>query len=407
MHRALLRRRRLWVVPLVATLCGVPVEALAQAPAAAASAKPAVTDPAAAPAKPPRKHHAPVRREPAAPPLPAPQLRVSLETPSPDWPWLLREENTGTVPLEVMADARLLSFEVTPPPPVEDEDPVPPKHRARAAKERPVRCAVPGSMRPGEVDRRPLVLPAGRAYVESIDPRLFCFGVRDSAALVPGAKVTPRLVGSHSMPVVVPDQEDPPQVASADEWDGVEATIGTPAAHPPSPLPNAPLSVSTAQFVDLGRGREVALGVKVTNHSKTPVRFLLRPETLAFDVTGPSGLGGSDPPPTARCAWPGPPPAPIPEAFTRLAPGATTELTIVLDAFCPEGTLDQAGLYFIRARLDTRHTSGTSLGLATFDGEALAGAVTRLRVRESARSASSRPRPELADATPPPAAARP
>lgn len=399
------------MAPLVATVCGAPLEALAQAPAPAASAKPAVAAPAPAPAstpaKPAHERHAPVRREPASPPLPAPQLRVSLETPTPDGPWLLREENTGTIPLEVMADARLLSFEVTPPPPAADEEPSPPNHRARAAKERPIRCALPASMRPGEVDRRPLVLPPGRAYVESIDPRLFCFGARDSAALVPGAKVTPRLVGSRSLPIVVPDQEDPPQVASADEWDGAEATIGTPAAHPPSPLPAAPLGVSTAHFVDLGRGREVALGVKVKNESKNPVRFLLRPETLAFDVTGPSGLGGSDPPPTARCAWPGPPPAPIPEAFTRLAPGATTELTIVLDAFCPEGTLDQAGLYFIRARLDTRHTSGTSLGLATFDGEALAGGVSRLRVRESARTASSRPRPELADAIPPPAAARP
>jgi hypothetical protein len=388
------------VAVFLANLVGAP-EAFAQpnAPAASSSAAPAP--------KPAHKPHKPAPREPAPAPLPAPQLRVSLDSPSPDGPWLLREENTGTIPLEVMADARLLAFEVTPPPTPDAEAASPSsKHRARAAKDRPVRCALPASMRPGEVDRRPLVLPPGRAYVESIDPRLFCFGSRDSAALVPGAKLTPKLVGSRAMPVVVPDQEDPPSVASAEEWSGAETTIGTPAAHPAAELPAAPLSITAPQFVDLERGREIALAVTVTNHSKNPVRFLLRPETLAFDVTGPSGLGGSDPPPTARCAWPGPPPSPIPEAFTRLAPGGSAELTVILDAFCPEPMFDDPGLYFIRPRLDTRHTSGTSIGLATYDGEALAATVSRLRVRRSRQAAPSRARPELADA-PPPTATRP
>ena len=53
----------------------------------------------------------------------------------------------------------------------------------------------------------------------------------------------------------------------------------------------------------------------------------------------------------------------------------------------PDETLDVAGLYTVRAGLDTRLASGKPIGLTTFDGVALATDVTLVRVRRS------RPRP--------------
>jgi hypothetical protein len=137
--------------------------------------------------------------------------------------------------------------------------------------------------------------------------------------------------------------------------------------------------------------------VTVTNHTAATEQFLFRPETLAFEVTGPSGVGVTDPSPIVRCAWPGPPPAPIEEAYTRLTPNQSASITVLLSALCPDDTLRHPGLYVIRARLDTRRTSGASIGLRTFAGTVLAPGTTRLRVREWNGPRPPAGRPQLAE----------
>ena len=254
-------------------------------------------------------------------------------------------------------------------------------------------------MRPSDDVERALVLPPGRSYAEKFDPRLFCFGARDSAALVAGAKVTPYLIGSREMDVIEPIEEVEPKVASVRDWLGTPATIGPPSTPPASRDTTAPeaLVVTTPASVDFGLGWEVEVTVTVTNKSPQSTALLLRPETLAFDVTGPSGVGVTDPSPTVHCAWPGLPPPPISEAFTRLAPKRSASITAILSAVCPDDALKHPGLYFVRATLDTRRASGASIGVRTFVGTVLATSPTRVRVREWGGPPPPARRPELVE----------
>src|SRR6202044_1722510 len=74
--------------------------------------------------------------------------------------------------VRLVADARLLTFEVTP------------RSAAKA-----LHCELPADMRPGDDMDRPLVLPPGRSYVERFEPRLYCFGKRLLDGLAQGAIV--------------------------------------------------------------------------------------------------------------------------------------------------------------------------------------------------------------------------
>jgi hypothetical protein len=257
-------------------------------------------------------------------------------------------------------------------------------------------------MKPGDADDRALVIPGGRSYVEAFDPYLLCFGTRLAAALVAGAKVTPHLVGSRERPAVEPIEEVEPKVASVTDLAGTAATIGAPPAPPPTAPPAeagpaAPVSVSTPAFVDVGLGWEAELETTVTAASSKSTALLFRPETVAFDVIGPSGLGAAERAPvTVRCELPGQPAVSIPEVFTRLGPKQRASITVLLSALCPDGTLKRPGIYLVRARLDTRDASGAGIGLRTFTGEVLAPRATRLRVRTQGGPPRPSARPQLA-----------
>ena len=156
--------------------------------------------------------------------------------------------------------------------------------------------------------------------------------------------------------------------------------------------------MATPAFLDFGLGWEAEIPTTVKNTSPQSVALLLRPETVAFDVTGPSGVGVTDPSPTVRCTWPGPPPVPVAEAYAHLAAKQAASITVLLSALCPEDALARPGLYVVRARLETRGASGASVGVRTFTGEVLGANPTHLRVREWHRSPPAAPRPQLADA---------
>jgi hypothetical protein len=362
---------------------GVQVPAVAaSAPATApAFGNIAIPLPAAAPAPPPPRHK-PRPRKPEPPPLPAPDLKLTIDAPSPEAPWTVRIENTGTIPLRIVADARLIALDITP----ADAKP----------NARPTKCELPGDMRPSDDDDRSLVLPPGRAFVDKIDPRLFCFGAHNAGALVAGSSVLPRLVGSRDLPVVAPIEEVEPVVATAHEWSGLTSTIGAPVVPSAKEATRArSLAISTPAFVDVSRAPEVAIPITTKNESNASIVFLLRPETVALDITGPSGIGVTDPSPTVHCAWSGPPPTPIRDLFAHVAPHGTDALSVLPSVLCPEGTLDYPGLYVVRARLDTRHASGVPIGLHTLDAEVAGETTTRLRVRETTGKAPAIAKPQL------------
>lgn len=191
---------------LVASL--EPIAALAQVPTAAAA--PSAPAPAPAPTTPvaPTTPAAPVTpvmpadaptapatstpkgKAPPAPALPEPMVRLWIRAPSPDGPWALRIDNEGASPVRIPADIRLLRFEVD-----NGEGfvaPTGPGEAKRPARRpsKPMTCKLPEPLRPTTFpDRSALLLAPGEAYVESFNPRLFCFGKDASAALTGGAVV--------------------------------------------------------------------------------------------------------------------------------------------------------------------------------------------------------------------------
>jgi hypothetical protein len=350
--------------------------------------------PAAVPATPVRP--APRRRPRPAPPpaaAPPPDLKLALDAPSPDGPWTLHLDNAGTIPVRVVADARLLAIDIVPS--SDDEEDDDPRHHKAAHA---VRCELPADMLPAELDERAVVLPPGKSYIEKIDPRLFCFGAHDAAALVAGATITPHLVGSRDVAVVQGIDEVEPKIASLHDWAGTPSVVG-PAGAAPAPKDDGAgaLVVTSPAFEDYGLGWESEVTVTITNRSAQSVAFLLRPETMAFDVTGPSGIGLTDPSPIVHCAWPGPAPAPVHEAYTRLGHNESASITVLLSALCPDDALRHPGLYVVRSKLDTRGASGASVGVRTYVGLELANVTTRLRVRERAGLPGPAGRPQLVD----------
>ena len=117
-----------------------------------------------------------------------------------------------------------------------------------------------------------------------------------------------------------------------------------------------------------------------------------------LDVNGPIGVGVTEPSPSVRCEAASMPSTSIRDAFTTVAPRGRTSLTVMVSVLCPEHAFDQAGLYVVRARLDTRRASGRGIGLRTFDDDVASDTATRVRVREDQGDLGPQPRPKLDDA---------
>jgi hypothetical protein len=319
---------------------------------------------------------APVRRTHAAAPMPetkpaasAANVTLAITAPSARGRWTLHVTNEGEQPVRVVADARLLTLEVTP-------------RSARA----PVRCVLPDDMRPGgDLERAQVILP-GRGYDESFEPRLYCFGAGKLDALVPGAIVIGRL-GFSSRPA-----SQPPFEVSSIEGGEPELAPLKSIESPPIALPDDPtawavpvmagkdtadadtprVSLQGPVSVDAASPNEIAIPLTLRNDGAhaTVVRF--RPEVLDFDIIGPGGV--------ERCDWPTVPAAALPEMFTTLAPKAAETLEVTLSSYCTGHGLDQPGLIVVWPRLDTHDATGAELHMRSFDGEVVAGAPTIVRL---------------------------
>jgi hypothetical protein len=317
-------------------------------------------------AAPPKDRVAPKPKAPE-PPRPEAEVRLTLDAPTTRGEWTIRMTNDGSVPVRVVADARLIALEVTP----------------RGAR-KPERCELPPDMRPGDDLDRGLVLPPRRAYMESFEPRLYCFG-KKLDALAPGAIVVAHLgwTGRGMAPPLEVSAIDgvEPEVAARKALDA--PPVALPDEPAPSPIPavlrgdagfDAPrLSLRSGAAVEAEAPNDIELPVTLSNEGTRPVIVRFRPEALTFDVMGPAGA--------EHCAWPRLPTAATRELFTTLPAKGTTSLDVMLVAYCSGHSLDQGGLLVVRAGLDTRSASGENMGLNTFDGVVQATTPTLVRLR--------------------------
>jgi len=293
-----------------------------------------------------------------------------VDAPTPRGPWTLRVTNQGDVPVRISADARLLALDVTP-----------------RGEHRAIRCELPPEMRPGDDLDSALVVPPKRSYAETFEPRLYCFGAAKLQSLVSGSTVIAHLrwSGTASAPPYAVAGIDgvEPEVSPIKSLDGQPIALPdeptAPHDPPPSPAdsgsidPSPHLGLAAAPAIDAFSADDLEIPLTLRNESSQAVIVRFRPDTLSFDVMGPDSV--------QTCTWPAVPGAPIREAFTRIPPKGSASLSVLLSAYCSGHPLDQAGLYVVRPRLDTRRASGASIGFRSFDGVVAAATPTVVRLR--------------------------
>lgn len=308
--------------------------------------------------------------KPAPPPPPVvstnpPSVSLAITAAQPARGWTMRVTNNGLEPLRIVADARLLTLEVTP-----------------SGGGAVVRCALPAEMRPLTDVRRSILLVAGRSYTETFDPRLYCFAEHDSDALAAGATVVARL-GFSPTALAAPFEV----MAGAEPIDGgvapspAKEIVSAPLTLPASaeqPAPDAVGPVSDVFPVRLTATmparldwsdafeREVTIGLK--NEGLRAVTLMLRTGTAGFFVETPKGN-------VVRCGASAMLPS-IGELLTTVTPGGHSSVSVDVTSVCPD-VFDRPGVYVVRPRIDTRRVSG---GAPSYQGEAV-GRPSLVRVR--------------------------
>jgi hypothetical protein len=355
------------------------------------------------------------RADETASALSPPPLALSLTPGTGGGPWKIRVENTGDVPVRIVADPRLLYFEVTPPAGFVDETANANAKRAapkRPEEPKPVRCLLPDDARPATDEGRDLVVPAKRSWSATIDPLLYCFGARERAALVKGAEVKARF--GWPLPAAKPATRGrtkpaalaPPfvaapvgaavgRVAPAKELEAAPVAL-TEDANRPSTGASTSTSASTngsavavtvPEALDVAKGNEISATVSIANEGDKPLVLLFRPETLRFSVAGPAG--------SIACSSVRSVGSPIRELYSTLGVKGKASLTVLLTAICPADTFDEAGVYRVTPVLDTSSASGRPIGLKTWDDVATGRTPLLLRVRSQRRPPAFPTRPAL------------
>jgi hypothetical protein len=326
----------------------------------------------------------------------------------PDQPWVLQIDNRGDTPVELIADPRLLWFEV----------------QTSAAKV-PVTCRLPKPLWPEFAARDArLVVPPGQGFRRSFDPRFYCFAPVAQTLLVPNARVVPhfgwpqrtRTVwkgGKRTEETVLPDE--PPFVATAAQ---VNPETGEPITSEPSPSEpvhgtkqlvgpslllspaysawsepavtpdDGPLVLDVIDGMDAEDERAVTIAVSLHNRSKRTVPIYLRAELMRYDVTGPEG--------SFACTSgqiPGPSDA---SSFSSMTPGRTIRLVERLIEVCPRSVFSRPGLYEVRASYQVPW-SGQDLGIDGFAGELRSARSAFIRVRDGERSFFIERNPTIAE----------
>jgi hypothetical protein len=307
---------------------------------------------------------------------PVPDVSFEITAPSPRGPWTLRILNEDDRPVRIPADMRLLRLSITPP-----------------GATKPIACRLPRPLRPATFPtQRELYLAPGQAWIERFDPRLFCFGARETDALVEDASVR-AWFGWGPDPYAVEGLHWPPETASLREIAAPKVLIGpgstdetTMQAQPGGSSPatsahgetrtevlseldeKAPrLALESPRFVQAARPHDLVLRVVARNVGHRPMRVVLRQRMLAFDIDGPGG--------PHRCEAERGPRATPPSLFRTLAPGAAVPLAVRLDEACANEAFRRPGLYRVIASLHVDEG-----GHAAYTGFAIAPQATLVRL---------------------------
>jgi hypothetical protein len=365
-------------------------------------------------------------------------LTIRVRESGPTLPWLLRIVNEGDTPVDLVADTRLLWFEVKLP-----------------GQKKATTCKLPDALGPGAPEKRlKVTLEPGEGVQDLFDPRLYCFASGDQKLLVPDAEITPHFGWAAAPPKKVwkggkrveePTLQQPPFVAEGrpeplpDSAEAVDETaaakptktvkrnaqlekkkaelakkkaelearakvsdkelIGAPfalrseyaawsrrtnpnpPADPADPAkpsePKPPLALSLVQGSDVRAEHNATVQLTLQNQSSESTHVYFRRELVTFEVTGPKGVTLCNATPDTR--------APSREAFVKLTSGAKRAYVSRLAELCPRGTFATPGLYLVYARFDAT-AAGRDVGLNAFTGPVVSEipAAVRIRVGEEA-----------------------
>jgi hypothetical protein len=313
-------------------------------------------------------------RTPAAPALGAPEAHVELilDAPSPRGRWSYRVVNLDDIPVRIIADARVLTFDITP-------------LGARRAQH----CGLPLDMRPADDMERAIVLPPHRTYSETFDARLFCFSGAALDALAADSIVIAHLgwrsKSANGPKVLSPLDGITPEVTSRPQLDAPPVSLpdevvseGGAVSPPKNPeTDEARLALQAPETVEAASPDDVVIPLTLRNEGSRRRNVRFRPDVLGFDISGSSG--------TAQCQWPTSPAAPTRELFTTVSRGHPAYLEVLLGAYCTGHELDQPGVLVVWPWLDTRSTDTPDLGFPTFGGAVAASRGTYVRLHRGRR----------------------
>jgi hypothetical protein len=337
------------------------------------------------------------QQEASAKPDPPLGLRFGVVERGPGKRWLLALLNQGEDPVRVIADQRLLWFELEVP----------------GKRSKKVTCRLPAALFPSRVDHRAeIVLEPGHAIADAFDPRLYCFGVKGQSELVPGALVKPYFGWPEQKTPAArkkktADRPAPPFVATpatvisgrnariptqdelCDAADSgcVKVLEGVPfglrseyKAWSNARLEEddklrenpGPVELLLTQGSDAEAERNATVTLAVKNRTNHPIALYFRRELVSFEIVGPDGTVSCDPEPDLR--------APERQAFERIGKGRAINATSRLVELCPSGTLARPGLYLVHARFDATQR-GDDFNLDAFVGRVVSLAPAAVRVR--------------------------
>ncbi len=312
-----------------------------------------------------------------------PELSLTMRERGPNLPWQMTLANQGASSQKVVADPRLLWFEVEVP-----------------GKKKTATCKLPKDSFPTRIDRRTVVtLAPGEGVEQSFDPRLYCFSAGGQWQLVPGALVTAhfgwpekkKTSWKKGKRVVTPaPKQKAPFVAEpaddkADDTEGstkeiVAQTFALRSDYArwsehgikPDHEDESPIEMSTVQGSDAQAERTATIRITLKNRSKETQTVYFRRELVKYEVMRPDGLATCDPQPDSR--------APDRQAFLRLRPGRSISATSRLVELCPTGTFDKPGLYLVHARFQATET-GEDFDLDGFVGEVASRGPATIRIK--------------------------
>jgi hypothetical protein len=312
--------------------------------------------------------------------------------------WLLALLNQGEEPVRVIADPRLLWFEVAVP--------------ARRTKK--TTCRLPGELFPARVEHRvEVVLEPGQAVADSFDPRLYCFAAGGQTALVPGALIEPHFgwpvkdkpahragkkkPAPPAPPFVatpatvvegpnarVPSQDelcDDPEAGCVKELTGESFALRSEYKAWASARLEAdqklrddpgPVALELTQGSDAAAERHATVTLKLKNRTERPLSVYFRRELVSFEIVGPDGALTCDPEPDLR--------SPDRQAFERLRKGGSISVVSRLVELCPSGTMARPGIYLVHARFDATQR-GEQYDLDAFVGRVVSLSPAAVRVR--------------------------